>query len=300
LMVGSLVVLSRWHSPERFMRVMALLFASANAGSLVATLPLASATAAFGWRGTFVGLGVLCAVLTVLFFAVVRDAPAGASPRTASNATLWATVVDYRRVFDIRDLLYVAPMVAVGYASVITVLGLWGGPYLHDVYGLSAVERGNVLAIMAIAMIAGTLFYGPLDKRFNSRKLVVFGGAAATAVLFLVLAVMPNLPLIATTVLLALISFVGSYSLVTMAHGLALFTGDMAGRGSTTLNLCLMGGAAAIQSATGWVIGVMTSGETGASSAPYAAVFLFLGLVTALALAAYCRAGDIKPASRAK
>src|SRR5262249_59442785 len=55
LMVGSLMILGRWCSPARFATAMSVLFASANAGGLIATLPLAAAASAFGWRGTVVG-----------------------------------------------------------------------------------------------------------------------------------------------------------------------------------------------------------------------------------------------------
>ena len=79
-------------------------------------------------------------------------------------------------------------MVATGYASVTSILGGWGGAYLHDVHGLDAEARGGVLFAMAIAMLIGTLCYGPLDRWLNSRRGVVTGGAAITAAVFASLA----------------------------------------------------------------------------------------------------------------
>ena len=73
-MVGSLVVLSRWHSPTDFIRAMTILFAAANLGSLLATSPLAAATEWIGWRPTFLLLSGFTAVMGLLFFTVVRDA----------------------------------------------------------------------------------------------------------------------------------------------------------------------------------------------------------------------------------
>jgi hypothetical protein len=37
------------------------------------------------------------------------------------------------------------------YATMLTVLGVWGGPYLYDVHKLDGVERGNVLLAMGAA-----------------------------------------------------------------------------------------------------------------------------------------------------
>jgi hypothetical protein len=39
----------------------------------------------------------------------------------------------------------------------LTVLGVWGGPYLYDVHKLDGVERGNVLLAMGMAQILGIL-----------------------------------------------------------------------------------------------------------------------------------------------
>ena len=42
----------------------------------------------------------------------------------------------------------------VAYATMATLLGLWAGPYLHDVHGLDAVGRGHVILAMSCAQVA--------------------------------------------------------------------------------------------------------------------------------------------------
>ena len=49
-----------------------------------------------------------------------------------------------------RGLLRVLALFMVAYAAFATVQVLWAGPYLHDVYDLGPVERGNVLLGMAV------------------------------------------------------------------------------------------------------------------------------------------------------
>jgi hypothetical protein len=46
------------------------------------------------------------------------------------------------------------------YACTFTVQGLWGGPFLREVHGLSAIEAGNVLIVAVIAYQFGITF-GP-------------------------------------------------------------------------------------------------------------------------------------------
>ncbi|HEX2137565.1 MAG TPA: hypothetical protein VHG30_16985, partial [Microvirga sp.] len=67
------------------------------------------------------------------------------------------------------------------------------------------------------------------------------------------------------------------------------------GRGATTLNTALMGGAALIQTATGQLIGAFPD-RTGESAAiAYGLLFASLAGLTAAALLIYRRAADIKP-----
>ncbi len=65
--------------------------------------------------------------------------------------------------------------------------GLWAGPFFSSVYGLDPVARGHALLVMAAAMSAGAILYGPLDRMLGTRKWIVFGGASATALCFAVL-----------------------------------------------------------------------------------------------------------------
>lgn len=297
LMIGAIATLARWYSPVRFASAMALLFASSNAGSLFATLPLAAAAEAWGWRSTFVGLAVLSVLLTIAFYAIVRDAPPG---HPFHNQRTRDSLVDVAKGFGqalrVRNLLYILPMIAVGYASIITVLGLWGGPFLHDVYQLDAVDRGRVLFAMASTMILGTLAYGPLDRMCGDRRLVVVFGAAGTAGIFLLLGIVPQNSLGITAVLLGLLAFVGAYSVTVMAHGVALFPQQLVGRGVTILHVALNGGTALMQAATGEVMDVFRSSAS-PDTPSYSALFLFLGALTIAALAVYGHVREPGPAS---
>jgi MFS family permease len=298
VMVGSLVICSRWFAPDRFTTAMAVLFACANAGNLVAAGPLAAAAIAWGWRGAFIAMTLITMALTLVFFLIVRDAPPGHTYHQRKSEPIAAIIKGLHEIWTYRDVRYIMPMIAVGYASAITVLGLWGGPYLYAVYGLDEIARGNVLSLMAISMIAGTLCYGPLDRRFNTRKGVVMVGGVITTGLLVLLAVWPSSSLWEAGIMLSLFCFFGAYSLVVMAHGVAFFPDRLAGRGVTTLNMCLMGGAALIPAVTGQIIGAFPDEQATRPDLPYRAMFLFLAGITALTLFVYSRAADIPPVRR--
>lgn len=289
-MTGSLVVLSRWHEPSRFTRAMTLLFAMANVGSLLATLPLAAATEWVGWRTTFVVLGLATGAIGLIFAFFVRDFPRDA-PCPAQPQTLASSVRGMKEMFRTPGLLKVMPMIGIGYSSIVTIVGLWGGPYLYDVYGLDGVARGNLLSVFAVAMILGTLAYGPVHQWIGSfRKVVVLGGVASAALMVLLAAVSTG-PLWLTGGLLIATCFVGAYSVILMAHGVALVPPALAGRGTTTLNFVLMGGTAILQIGSGEVIRLVQA-WTGSAAPGYAAFFLLLGALTLAAAAIYHQAPE--------
>jgi len=286
VMVGSLVVLSRWQSPTDFTRSMTILFATANAGSLLATAPLAIATDLIGWRNTFLVLGLLTIGLAFAFYMIVRDRAPGEDGRRPGPATVMESVRGLREVFAVPGLTRVMPLIGIGYASMITIIGLWGGPYLHEVYHLESIPAGNWLSLMAISMILGTLAFGPIHRRMQSFRATVVAGGSATGLLLVAVAFTADAPQQVTIALLVLLCFVGGYSVVLMAHGLALIPSVLAGRGTTTLNAVLMGGTATLQTVSGEIIH-STQAWTGSNSAGYSAFFLFLGALTLVAVAIY-------------
>ncbi|MEQ9330015.1 MFS transporter [Thalassobaculum sp.] len=296
-MVGSLVVLSRWLDPTDFTRAMTILFASANLGSLLATSPLSASTELLGWRATFVSLSVITAVVAFGFWWVVRDEPEGRRDRRARPDSLAASIRGVSEVFRVPGLMRILPLIALGYSSIITIIGLWGGPFLHDVHGVDGLERGNLLSVLAVAFVAGTLAYGPIQRRVGAFRPVVIGGAVGSAALLLVLAAVSHTSLSITLPLLVVTCFVGAFSVVLMGHGVALIPAELKGRGTTALNAVLMGGTALLQIGSGAVVEAV-HGYVGSPSSGYAAFFAVLGALILVATAGYLATPEPKAAAR--
>src|SRR4029079_1187857 len=62
MLVGSMVVISRWFPPDRFSTMAAMVLSIGLLGNLMATTPLAWGTELIGWRGVF-GIVVVFAAL---------------------------------------------------------------------------------------------------------------------------------------------------------------------------------------------------------------------------------------------
>lgn len=293
--MGAVLLISRWFPRERLATALSWNFAISQIGILLASTPLAYAAATIGWRWTFVGAGAAAALVAVVFHAVVRDDPPGAAPRRVAAETVAQTLRGIRRVWRIPDLGKILAMHLFAYAAMITVLGLWAGPYLSDVHGLDPVARGNVLFAMGLAQAAGVLCCGPLDRVFNTRKWVIVAAASATLAVLGALALIAQPPTWLAVALLIALCGVSTYSVVIVTHGRSLFPDDLAGRGVTTVNLSQVTGSAVLPVITGAILGTFPTAAGHYPESGYRVVFAVIAAALASGLAVYLRARDSKP-----
>ena len=125
--------------------------------------------------------------------------------------------------------------------------GFWIGPYFTDIFDATAAQVGTVTTVMAIAMIAGNFFYGPLDRIFGTRKWVIFCGNFTGASLCLLLYLFGGTGFWTTATIIAGIGFFGASFPVLIAHGRSFFPDHLMGRGVTLMNLFGMGGVGLMQ-----------------------------------------------------
>jgi predicted MFS family arabinose efflux permease len=290
-----IVLCARWFPADRLATVLSWIFAVSQAGILLAATPLAALTQAVGWRWAFAGAAALAALVGAGFLAGVRDEPPGAAARTRAPESLADLLRGVAAIWRIPDITRVLAIHMFAYASMITVLGLWAGPYLNDVHGLDPVARGNVLLAMGVAQAAGMLAIGPLDRRFNTRKWIIVPCAAATIAVLLALAAVPRPPAALAIALLVALCAVASFSIVIVTHGRSLFPDALAGRGVTTVNLAQVTGAALLPIATGAILGSFALAPGRYPAEGYRVVFAVIAAALAGGLAIYARARDAKP-----
>jgi predicted MFS family arabinose efflux permease len=293
--VGALAVASRWFQTRYFATVAGILVAAGNAGNLLATKPLAEVVEVVGWRTTFVGMAGIAAIGAIIVLLFVRDAPPDHPFHSREAERLGSVLKGVGDVFRIGDL---PPMLVVqffGYASVMTILGLWGGPYLHDVYGLGLEARGSVLSVMGIGLIVGSLTFGPLDRVFDTRKGIVIGGGLFAVAILVLLAVLAKPPLWLVMTLYALLAFSNAYNIVGMAHARAIVPDRMIGRGMTVIALFTMGGVATLQIVTGLILGAFANPDGTVPEAGYRTMYGVVAACVFAGLLYYTRTSDAKP-----
>lgn len=178
MLMAGMFVFARSFPPARLAVLTACFMAVGSAGNVVGTTPLAAAADAYGWRGVIFAIGLFAIAVALALLALVRDPPR--DPLAADHVGGFA---GFLAVIRISRLWPVIPLIALGHAPMIGILGLWSGPYLSDVYGADALTIGHTTFFMSIAVVGGSLLYGLLDTVFARKWLIVLGNASAVLVL---------------------------------------------------------------------------------------------------------------------
>jgi len=296
MLIGTMVVISRWFPPDRFSTLAAMVMSIGLLGNLAATTPLAWASQAIGWRAVFGGAVVFTALAAVSVWWVVRDAPPG-------HPFLARTPEPPRQM--LQGLLEVLrnprlrPILALNfcnYACTFTVQGLWGGPFLREVHGMSPIEAGNVLLVAVMAYQVGMLAFGPMDRLLDTRKWIAIGGSLLTVFILATLALAAHPPTWVPITAILGIGFLSASSTMVMTHGRGIIPDRLIGRGIATINTAVMFGVACMQTLSGIIVGAFEPLADGTrSETAYRALFGVLAAVLIVAVAIYSRSQDVKP-----
>ncbi|WP_353641562.1 MFS transporter [Mesorhizobium sp. WSM2239] len=288
VLMASLFIFARIYSTARFAVLTSWLVAFGTAGNVIGASPLANAAEAFGWRPVMAALGLVTLLTAAAVMVLVRD------PDRPQGVHISGTgFAGYGELMRMRVLWPIIPLTAINYAATAGIRGLWAGPYLADVYGADTLVIGEVTLFMALAMVAGSFVYGPLDTIFRTRKWVAVGGnfISLLAISYLAVNTVTGIP--STTLVLVVIGVCGMGYGLLMAHARAFLPPHLIGRGVTLMNFFSIGGVGVMQFATGGV--VTASILPGEPAAAYTALFTFYAVVLGLALAIYLLARDAKP-----
>ena len=252
-LMAPLALYARRFPPERFAALAGIQIGIGTVGTLLVTAPLAFASAAIGWRATFLavaGVVVVCALLVAL---VIREDNADTA-RAVHRETLAESLAGIAEVARTPSFVPVFLMHTVCYASYVLIVGLWGGPYLAHVYGLGLTARGDMLVIPALTQIVGVVLWGYAERLTGAYKPLVLAGGVGTAACLGALAWFGRLDTVPLAVLLGVFGFMAAYIPVLIAHGRSLLPGPLVGRGITLFNVGTIGGVFVSQFVTGLLI----------------------------------------------
>ena len=295
VIAGIYLLAVAWVPADRVATVAgAVIGMAGGVGALLSTTPLALILGNYGFTVMFTALAVLTLAFSAAILLVVRDRPdtrEGRAPRAAEG--IWQSLRGLWEVAVDRNLTPIYIMGSCFTAPFLTIGGLWAGPYLRDVYGMTGTESSYVLFAMMLALYLGYMSYGPLDRIFNTRKWVVLGGVGAMLLCLLPLVVVPAMPLAAAVSLLVAFAFCSPFYVTLAAHCRGFVPIQRAGRALACINLTGLVSVFILQAAAG-VLVERAAGEGGdGAAAGYRLVFAMVACVLVAAAAVYTRVRDV-------
>jgi sugar phosphate permease len=290
----SLKLVGQWFSPREFATIAGALLGMGTLGNILGTTPLAVLVAGVGWRHALLGIGAATAALAVLFFALVRErAASAAAPPRGEGPPVGAMA---RTLLGTPDFWLISAAAFCRYGAFASIQGLWAGPWLVEIAGLSPLGAANLILVLNLGLAAGAPLGGWLsDRVVRSRKRLVVASLVGIVVAELALAASSFAPRVwVAAVVLAGLGVASGFGQIAYAHVKDLVPAHMAGMAMTGVNFFVMFGAAAFLHGTGWVL-ERASGPSGARGpAGYGAAFLAAAVVVALSLALYARTRDTR------
>ena len=264
LFVPTMKILTGWFRPSEFARMMGILMAVGGLGALTSSAPLAYLSTIMGWRGSFTVIGAATLLLAAAIWIFVRNRPEekGFPPPVAitteeeakPSLSVWQglkTVLTEWRFWPLAVWFFLGVSIFFAFG------GLWGGPYLMQIHGLTKPQAGNVLSMLFVGLIIG----GPIlswfsDKVFHSRKKLIVFSAGVVLILSALLAFFPAaLPVSSLYVWCLLLGIFGSaIVIIGFTSTKELFPIEIAGTSTGLVNFFPFMGGAVLQVIVGLVL----------------------------------------------
>ena len=243
------IIIARNFDADDFGYVSGLVVTLGGIGGLLGTYPLAVALNRLPWVLVFGIAAIATALLAATVFTTVR-------PGTTEDASSDNEPQEngYLSLLRQSEFLKILALGVVTFAPIVTITGLWGGPFLQDVAKFSSEDTGAVLLLLFASTIAAGYAFGLLDKKVKSRHLLILITVGMSCLSLCLLAALsrPNAYLLVG--LLLTMVFFQQFYIPLSAHMRRSVPDHMLGRASTLLSLVSVAAIPAMQIGFGSIL----------------------------------------------
>jgi MFS family permease len=172
-----------------------------------------------------------------------------------------------------------------------TISGLWGVPFLRDVFGLTRDIAARYITTTLFAVAIGGVFSGWLSDRIRRRKPLILGGSIAYMATMAAFLYLPWKPGLSGYILFFLLGFTSTGCIVGYACAKEHTNPAFSGTTTSLVNTGMFLSTVLMQPLLGWVLdhtwkGAVNNGIRVYTAAGYHAAFLILFGGSVLAVAA--------------
>ena len=178
---SGVVAMTQWFSHSERGRIYGIWSTAHSLGEGLTFVGLSALVTWFGWRGGFIGPGVICVFVALILYSTMRDRPEtlglppvnewknerGVVLETTRSRSTWQVQLSILKLPAVWILgLACATMTMTRYA-----VNSWGMLFFQETKGYSDLQAGALLALNPLAGIVGCVAYGFVsDKLFHARR----------------------------------------------------------------------------------------------------------------------------------
>ena len=303
--INMVKIFADWFRSREFGMIATLASGIGNGGLIVAATPLAILVDAVGWRISFALLGLVTLAVAAGCWRFVRSKPADKGWPTireieASEGEIRGEgkeaavgILDSMKLVMANWYTWPPMLAAVGvYGVYLSFAGVWGVPYLMQIYGMSRVDAAGYIVVCMAGYVLASPVFGILSDRLLTRKWPYAGCFAIELVAWLVLTFW-NAGKPPEVVLYPLCFFLGvgaSALSLTIACAKDVNPPELTGLVAGTVNTGPFIGAALMQPIFGWMLdrgwqGAVIQGERVYPQEAFYSAFLLCSAVLLVAFA---------------
>lgn len=181
---------SRWFYSKNFALMVGFVGMAANVGAILAQTPLVVAVKQFGWRNTFVYMGLAMVFFTILTIIFVKDDPTQMGlpsmdevenrPVMTSNSINVGQAL--KSVMSNKGT-WVISLAYIGlYTGYVVFLGTFGVSFLMQAYSIEKIQASGYVVSAILGSAVSGLVIGSISDRFKTRKIpLIFTGLTTLA-----------------------------------------------------------------------------------------------------------------------
>jgi len=251
---------SVWFHERVFAYMSGVTLLIGNLGSVLAAGPLAQLLTVFAWRDVFICIGSFSILLAILGFLIVRNSPEdmGFTPPNVYNCDNEKTISSswFNNLLSVIKVPEIWPGFWVQFGMVgglYSFMGLWGIPYLRDVYGASNSFAATHMTIMLLCFAFGAFSFGWLSDRLGKRKPLLCFCVFGYLLCWLVIMYTPWSPGLVGYGVFGFMGLMGSGFVLTFAAAKEVIHPQLSGMAVSIVNTGCFVGTAIMQPLFGYI-----------------------------------------------
>jgi MFS family permease len=243
---------ANWFRTDEFGMMTGLTAGVAGLGAIFSTTPLAVAVEWFGWRPTVLALGLSGFVAGGAVFVFARRSPADAGLAPIENVpeqptiTLKATFGYIRQLLGDVDQWLLSIVFFSGMGTVLTIIGLWGVPYLVVVYDLEVTTASYFTLLGSFGMLVGAPTVGWVSDRIGRRFLPMVAGLGLFVLTLAIIPITGKPPLFVIAVTYFLTGISLGFVMLALPIVKEKYPAEVSGVATATVNAAGFFGATAL------------------------------------------------------